>query len=43
MGSPAMRFSGEAVLELIDGVVPVSGDGEGEVDDVQQRTVSSNP
>jgi hypothetical protein len=38
-----MRFSGEAVLEFVDGVVPVSGDGEGYVDDAQQRTACSNP
>jgi hypothetical protein len=33
--------SGEAALESVDGVLPVSGDGEGDSDDVQRRTKNS--
>jgi hypothetical protein len=41
--SPAWRFSGEMVLELVVGEVPASGDGDEVADKVQQTTAISNP
>jgi hypothetical protein len=41
--SPARRFSGEAVLELVVGEVPASGDGDEVADEVQQTTAILNP